>query len=432
METKELAILCVMSLNIINQVTFGFYFPYFCSYYMAFNSSISFSKMFWGIFPLNCGIFGGSILTEILLRKFQLRQLIMIGGLAYFISATSLSWGTSLWGWFAGMTFCGLANQLCMIPITIFVNSKSGEKANVNISIFMTATGIGTLLWGAFLALYVNPQNKRMVPSQVTSDLVYELSVARRIIHYSFLNGLAAFVTGCAAFVIIKDPPPNERKKSTFHESLLDFSDTNSLNTKSFISKSFRSQANFIIHTRDFILIVAVTVIRNSPIFYFNNNGKIIGMLVKDNDKAINMVFTLTIFLNIAGRLLGGAIWNVLGFFRSYLIVYVINLIIDLGFFLGPRSFFIYTTLITLQRFNNGLIVVFNQIAVFSLFKPDRALYILKYYDVSFVMSVALTTLLNSIFGNTSYRSVSFLYSITDITGLIVLYLFLKNYRPFK
>lgn len=398
--------------SVINIISFGFFYSYICSYYHIKNPNINYEKFMICTFFANIGFVFGNLMLQKSIAKIGLLRSQLLGGFLYLFNGVTISLGSSMIYAYASFTLVGFANQFTLLPILMQINRKMGKQANYYTTIILSFAGVGMMIWTSILRWIVNPDNIKLPVNLDGSPSYFPIEIARRIAIYFSINGLSAFIFSLLIYFNIEEA---KNKSTHTPEELV----------------QFESESNKMVFSFEFLIIMIIGVIRHAPLFYLNNNGKVIGLLIDNDDKLINNLFSFTMVFNVIGRLSAGLLWQKFGFFFCFALILCLDLVIDISMMTMP-VIGVYSTMLVIHRFNIGQALVYNNLFVFSIYGTERAIHIFKYFDTNLIMSLAVVSFVNSVFGNSNFQYVNFVFIIGEITGLYLLARYLRDYRPLE
>lgn len=465
-KSRDVFVMFLVILMNANLYLFSMYYPYLASLAKDSHPSVTLSSVYMAILFFFGGASLGNVLVPYSLRQLGLSKTIQLGGLLYLVNC--VCWGRLL-SWVlvvVNAVFGGVVVQFYVLATIIFFSEKYPKEKEKLQSIAFAATAACTIIWGGVLLKWVNPLNVQMnrsIEYQGQSENVFPFEIAKNLRSFFDFHGGVVFVL---TFIVASFVPNPEKYPNTFlwpwekrpeliicdsvgeldsevkikaTQELRELSlpaefqqkpklpnpseveRSNDGKTESLLSDN-QSPLSASPFSKWFIALFVVSTLRNASIFYTMANAKVLGFLAYDDDKFVTTVMIYAVFLNLGGRLVSGAIWNYLGFYRSYYLCFVLNAVMDLGFMVITSFPELFIPLIVLQQFTLGLNFIINYFSVFHIYGNEKGVDLMKVYDLNITVALFLGIILQKMFVvNGNFQLLFFAFALVELLGISVL-----------
>ena len=442
------------------------FYPYLATYYKQYDETISMRDVFTGFGTCLIGKLIGNFFLPYVIIFLGCKKTLQLGAILYFINFYIFAEYPSRLTLYFNPIFQGIIFQFKILPINFFM-SKKYENGIMYSDHIYSGFSISAFIWSLCLAFIINPQNKEM--DKVTyingyEEKYFNKTISDRMEIFLLFNGIISLFFIMICTYLIKDPinlfPSykyylkrffgnlTEEEKNDYNSSLVKLKEEIS-NSSIDLNKSllkdnlnllenkneknqnmniFREKANKEMKNPKFILLILIFLLKSASCSYFYNYSKYISYSIVNNDRLISVLFAFVSIPDIAARYILTFIWNKHGFYRTMIISTCLSIFLDLIFlFIGYRNSYVFIFLIFAQVFNFALGYLLGNMTLFSLYKPEIALFLSKAFESYMLFRKYYTISLNYFFvyGNNYF----YIFFIMLIGEFIALYLFIINFK---
>ena len=451
------------------------FYPYLATFYKQYDETIGMRDVFTAFGGYHIGRFIGNLILPYLIYFLGCKKTIQIGGILYCINCYFFAQFPSK----ITLNFCAIFNgfifQLKVLPINFFM-SKKYENGIMYSDHIYSGFSISAFIWSLCLTFIVNPKNKEM--DKITyingyEEKYFDKTISDRMGTYLLLNGTISLIVIIICTQFIKGPsnfPPSylyyykkffgnlteeeEEENSNSLENILkkpiidphssvsinsikslqkenSLLETETNNEKKENLESFRNESIIEMKKLKFILLIFIFVLKSVSCSYFYGYSKYISYGIVNNDRLISFLFAFVSIPDIAARYVLTYIWKKKGFYNTIIICICFSIFLNLTFlFIGYKNATVFIFLIFAQVFNFALVYLTGNLTLFSLYKPEVALFLTKIFDSYMFFYRYYSIFLNAFFvyGDNYF----YIFFIMLIGEFIALYLFVVYYKNHK
>ena len=488
---KDMLIGFIMLSNANFYMQWAIVYPYLGSYLKNFMPGVTFNAVFSCILAIYLGMFLGNLILPRIFFILGLRKTLQLASVLYFLNMTAIYMFPSFPAFVLNMTVVGIVVSFYFFTFNCFFSQKYENGIMYTPFVFM-GVPVGTFIWPFVISLMVNPSNREMdtvSPFDSSGEMYYSYDISQNISGYLNLHGtitmvinvvLAHFlsnpegyhsrITMWLAHKITKDQLGSRNyedeykafRRSTINQISVSFAQsvnkfsimslrnsigTNRHNTgdkivelieKGEVEKQIKDEAEAdeiyqdvkqIMVSTQFISLMFVAITRTAASLYFTSNYKYMATFIVKNDRLSSFIYSLTAITEILGRCAGPILWEKLAFFNTYILIISSSIFCNALFMLLGNSVpFVYLLLSFIERFVTGLNQGVGNVTLFSLYGPDRAMYLYKIYDNVSFLSLFYGVLLNNLFvSDGHFGGVFAVFLIVEVAMIGVMYKNLRN-----
>jgi hypothetical protein len=157
------------------------------------------------------------------------------------------------------------------------------------------------------------------------------------------------------------------------------------------------------------------------PMVYYLNNFKTIGMRQGMDDEFTSFAGSISSPINAAFRILGGVIFDKLGF-SSFLYINVVDSLCSILvfiFFSHIKTGFMIGML--LVRVNQAMNVFINSVSMNYLFGKERGVRVYSYFAIHTVLSAFIKNIIDNVENYIGTTTVQVVFAVTNLAMLAVI-----------
>ena len=197
-----------------------------------------------------------------------------------------------------------------------------------------------------------------------------------------------------------KEHSPNE----------LETCEENHKQNNSFSEKLLKLQVKRDLYSYKFLWLFCISAIRTSVPFYYSSNIKYLGIFYLKDDVFVTYSILYSLFVNFLSRVFFGNLVKKINFFNTCALLnsmsILCNLLIISVSFNDSRALFV--VFITFETVCGSMAFNLNYVSCYEVFSKDRALHLLKVFDLEPILGMALNSVLNSCLAR--YARMRYLY----------------------
>lgn len=426
---KDIGLLFIYSMSNTIFFIWPVIYPYLGSYVIHSNSDLTLKKLFSTTLGLVLGPTIGNLFLPKMYFLFGIKKTIQIGGFLNLLNCILYYKINSILAIFLNVMFSGAIYQLTTLSITYYLTEKF-ENGYIYCNYAFVGQNISNILWPYFALKLMNPENIGMTAKHVINgeiDIYFPWEISKNFPMLMNILGLISFLLTMISSYFLIEPKKmkphfmlwvnavifrNHRAiveldlayKESLTNSLLQTSksrisksmisnETNE-NSKSFLEKELSDEeaeqkANRIMKHPLFIILVLILSIRIAPLYYLVDNFKVLSYPILKSDTLISIALSISSLFAILGQVFIKKIWEKLDFYHSFLFLGFLNIL----FLFIYLRFSVYSSFFMISNFCFSRILInlcYGAIyfTKFGLFDSKIAIYISKFFDLIYFISV--------------------------------------------